>query len=174
YPAAFKAFTQLLKQSAGAVGFGRAQLPGHFAHGARTHRQDQASGNSVMRRGKQTTHLGELPPARQAAQQAAADVSSAGVFSDSSAGSNPTLGKKDPQSHDKRHKGASMKTRHQEFQYHDEGWRPMPPVSLTERFKASSTLWAQWYPRPRTCHDDVEVSAAEDIQVLHEIFEMQA
>src|SRR5436190_15234255 len=66
-----------------------------------------------------------------------------------------------------------MKTRHQELQQRDEGWRPMSPVNATERFKASSTLWAQRNPRPGTCLDGAP-EPVEDFQVLHEIFEAQA
>ena len=50
----------------------------------------------------------------------------------------------------------------------------MSPVNPTERFKASSTLWAQRHPRPRTCLDGVAPEPVEDFQVLHEIFEAQA
>ena len=68
-----------------------------------------------------------------------------------------------------------MKTRHQDLQKQGEGWRPMSPVNLTERFfKAPSTLWAQNHPRPRTCLDGVTPEPMADFQVLHEIFEAQA
>src|SRR3989475_4546093 len=67
-----------------------------------------------------------------------------------------------------------MKTGHQDLQERDEGWRPMSPVNLTERFKGSSTLWAQRHPRPRTCLDGVASQPVEHFQVLHEIFEVQA
>ena len=50
----------------------------------------------------------------------------------------------------------------------------MSPVNLTERFKASSTLWAQRHPRPQACPDSVAPEPVEDFHVLHEIFEAQA
>ena len=67
-----------------------------------------------------------------------------------------------------------MKTRHQELQQRDEGWRLMSPVNLTDRFKAPSILWAQSHPRPRTCLDGEAPEPVKDFQVLHEIFEVQA
>jgi non-ribosomal peptide synthetase-like protein len=67
-----------------------------------------------------------------------------------------------------------MNTRQQDLEKLDEGWRPMSPLNLTERFKAPSTLWAQNHPRPRTCLDGAAPGPAEDFQVLHEFFELQA
>src|SRR5437899_2630021 len=67
-----------------------------------------------------------------------------------------------------------MKTRHQEAQQRADGSRPMSPVSLTERFKVSPTLWAQRQPRPRACLDSVAPEPVKDFQVLHAIFEVQA
>src|ERR1041384_2351445 len=67
-----------------------------------------------------------------------------------------------------------MKTRHPDLERRDESWRQISPADPAERFKASSTLWAQRDPRPRACIDGVSPEPAENFQVLHEIFEAQA
>src|SRR5439155_128226 len=67
-----------------------------------------------------------------------------------------------------------MKAQRHDPQQRAEGGRPMSPVNLPERFKASSTLWAQRHPGPRTCPDGEAPEPVEDFAILHEIFEMQS
>src|SRR5437773_11948251 len=67
-----------------------------------------------------------------------------------------------------------MKTRHQELQQRNEGWRPTSPVNLTERYKSPSILSARSHPRPHACHDRVAPALGEDYHALHETFEVQA
>ncbi len=50
----------------------------------------------------------------------------------------------------------------------------MSPVNLTRKFNASSPLWSQRHPRPRTCPDGITSEQSEEFHLLHEIFEVQA
>src|SRR5207247_6199532 len=65
-----------------------------------------------------------------------------------------------------------MKTRHQELQQRNEGWRPTSPVNLTERYKSPSILSARSHPRPHACHDGVAPELGEDYHAVHEMFEV--